>query len=64
MPTLDPQNAVTALRTDIEYVITEYGTARLRHLPMTARGDALIDLAAPRFRDALRQQWHDMRQRL
>ena len=26
VPALDPQNAVTALRTDIEYVITEYGT--------------------------------------
>ncbi len=45
---------VTALRTDIDYVVTEYGAARIKDLPHDARVDALIELAAPQFREALR----------
>lgn len=64
VPSLDTLTAATALRTDVEYIVTEYGIVRLRPLPMRARGDALIDLAAPRFRDTLRERWRDIRKRL
>ncbi|MEM1229637.1 MAG: acetyl-CoA hydrolase/transferase C-terminal domain-containing protein [Pseudomonadota bacterium] len=45
---------VTALRTDVDMVVTEHGVARLRDLPLPARREALIEIAAPGFRDALR----------
>ena len=46
---------VTALRTDVDIVVTEYGTAHLRDLPLAARAEALIAIAAPEFREELRQ---------
>jgi len=45
---------VTALRTDVDMIVTEYGVARLRDAPLRARAEALIDIAAPHFRDELR----------
>ncbi len=50
---LSPQNATTALRSDIDYVVTEYGVRRLKHLSVNDRAAALIELAAPEFREAL-----------
>ncbi len=44
---------VTALRTDVDYVVTEYGIAHLRDLDIVGRARALIDIAAPEFRDSL-----------
>lgn len=49
--------AATALRTDIDYVVTEYGARRIRHLPVMARAMALIEIAHPDFRARLRDQW-------
>jgi 4-hydroxybutyrate CoA-transferase len=46
---------VTALRTDVDIVVTEYGVAELRNTPARARAEALIALAAPQFRDELRE---------
>ena len=46
---------VTALRTDVDIVVTEHGVARLRDLPLDARAEALIAIAAPQFRDELRR---------
>ena len=48
-------NMVTALRTDVDIVVTEYGIAQLKHLPNAARKKALIEIAAPQFRDELAQ---------
>jgi len=47
---------VTALRTDVDVVVTEYGVARLRDAPVRARAEALVEIAAPQFRDELRRQ--------
>jgi 4-hydroxybutyrate CoA-transferase len=44
----------TALRTDVDIVVTEFGIARLRELPLEARARALAEIAAPAFRDELR----------
>jgi len=46
---------VTALRTDVDIVVTEYGVADIKHLPNQARAEALIEIAAPEFRDGLRE---------
>jgi 4-hydroxybutyrate CoA-transferase len=46
----------TALRTDVDIVVTEYGVARVKDLPVAARARALIDIAAPQFRDKLAAQ--------
>jgi len=47
---------VTALRTDVDMVVTEYGVARLDGRSVRERAEALIEIAAPGFRDALRDQ--------
>lgn len=46
---------VTALRTDVDTVVTEYGVAEIRDLPLAARAEALTAIAAPEFRDELRE---------
>lgn len=43
----------TALRTDVDLVVTEYGIADLRHADTVSRARQLISIAAPAFRDAL-----------
>ena len=44
---------VTALRTDVDIVVTEYGVAKLYGVTEAARRRALIDIAHPDFRDEL-----------
>ena len=54
VPRLGEGNAPTALRTDVDYVVTEHGVADLRHRPERSRAAVLADIAAPAFRDELR----------
>jgi 4-hydroxybutyrate CoA-transferase len=58
---LSPNTATTALRTDIDYVVTEFGARRIRHLPVRARAEALIEIAHPDFHDQLHAEWNDMK---
>jgi 4-hydroxybutyrate CoA-transferase len=58
---LTPHTATTALRTDIDYVVTEFGARRIRHLPVQARAEALIEIAHPNFHDQLRDEWNGMK---
>ena len=44
---------VTALRTDVDIVVTEFGVAQIKNLPLRARAEALVRIAAPEFREAL-----------
>jgi 4-hydroxybutyrate CoA-transferase len=44
----------TALRTDVDLVVTEYGVAALKSASAARRIEALIEIAAPQFRDELR----------
>ena len=46
---------VTALRTDVDIVVTEFGVADLKNLSIKKRADALIEIAAPQFREELRR---------
>lgn len=54
---LSHDTAATILRTDVDYVVTEYGTRRIRHLSTIARANALAEIAAPQYRDHLRDDW-------
>ena len=49
---------VTAARTDVDIIVTEFGIAHLRDRSTKDRAAALIEIAAPQFRDALREQAH------
>ena len=53
VPRLGEGNAPTALRTDVDCVVTEYGVADLRYRPERARAAALAAIAAPEFRAEL-----------
>ncbi len=59
-----PPNAVTVMRTDMDVVITEFGTARLRGKSMEARAEALIAIADPQHRPMLAEEWEAMRRRI
>lgn len=47
--------AVTTPRSDVMYVVTEYGIADLYNKPIKARVEAMISIAHPDFREKLRQ---------
>ncbi|MGE5370922.1 MAG: acetyl-CoA hydrolase/transferase family protein [Solirubrobacterales bacterium] len=53
VPMLRPGAVVTLSRNDVDYVVTEYGTAWLRGLSVRDRVRALIGIAHPDFRDWL-----------
>jgi len=60
VPTLEAGQAVTTSRNDIDYVVTEYGVAKLKGKTVRQRMAALIAIAAPQFREALRQGCKDI----
>lgn len=47
-------SVVTALRTDVDLVVTEYGVADLRTASLAERAERLIAIAHPDFRDELK----------
>ena len=53
VPTLTAGTAVTCSRYDIDFVVTENGVADLRDATPAGRAEALMDVAAPQFRNAL-----------
>ncbi len=55
--TLTSNTAATILRTDVDYVVTEFGARRIGQLPVRQRADALIEIAAPQFREQLKEEW-------
>jgi len=52
-PTLPNGSAVTTLRSDVHFVVTEYGCAEIRNDPLDVRARKLIAIAHPDFRDQL-----------
>ena len=51
---------ITVMRDDTDYVVTEYGVARLSNLSVEKRAEALIGIAHPDFRKSLTEQWQAM----
>lgn len=64
VPELAAGTAVSAVRGDVDYVITEYGIADLRFASTDARAHALINVAAPQFRPDLEEAWSRRRSRM
>ncbi|MEQ1865393.1 MAG: acetyl-CoA hydrolase/transferase C-terminal domain-containing protein [Micropepsaceae bacterium] len=56
---LTPGNIVTTPRSDIMYVVTEYGMTNLKGKSVSERAKALIGLAHPDFRQELERQAHE-----
>ncbi|HZD26174.1 MAG TPA: acetyl-CoA hydrolase/transferase C-terminal domain-containing protein [Alphaproteobacteria bacterium] len=61
VPKLDDRAVVSCPRADIDYVVTEHGTARLKHKTIDERAEALIAIADPAFRGMLGEAWQRMR---
>ena len=56
---LDEGAIVTTTRTDIHYVVTEYGIADMRGKSVHQRAEALINIAHPDFRSDLKKNFFD-----
>ena len=56
VPMLDQGAVVTLSRNNLDYVVTEYGIARLKYSTVRQRAKALIEIAHPKFRAELQQQ--------
>jgi acyl-CoA hydrolase len=52
---------VSMARSDVDVIVTEYGTAHLRGLSVDQRAQALIALAAPEWRAELDGKWRELR---
>lgn len=61
VPAIGAGSAVTAARTDVDTIVTEFGVAELKGRSVDARAEALIEIAAPQFRDELRSAWRQRR---
>ncbi len=53
VPMLKPGAIVSLSRNDVDYVVTEYGVAKLRGTTINERVEALCNIAHPKFRDEL-----------
>jgi acyl-CoA hydrolase len=53
---LTPGNVVTTPRTDVMYVVTEYGLVNLKGKSVAERAKALIGIAHPDFREPLTRE--------
>ena len=58
---LTPGNIVTTPRSDVMYVVTEYGIANLKGRSVAERARAMISLAHPDFREELERAAHEHR---
>ena len=58
--TLTPGNIVTTPRTDVMYVVSEYGIVNLKGKSVAERARALISLAHPDFREQLERDAREL----
>ena len=58
---IDQCNIVTTPRTDVMYVVTEYGIVNLKGKSVPERARALISIAHPDFREELERQAREYR---
>ena len=60
VPQLGPGQVVTTMKNTVDHVVTEYGVAKLRGRSLRERAHALIAIAHPDHRDALRAAADDL----
>lgn len=60
VPSLAPGQAVTTSRNDVDYVVTEFGVAKLKGKTVRDRARSLIEIAHPAFRDELREKFSQL----
>jgi acyl-CoA hydrolase len=60
VPTLQPGAGITTTRAHIQYVVTEHGCENLHGMDLGERAQAMINLAAPEFRDDLQRAARDL----
>jgi 4-hydroxybutyrate CoA-transferase len=51
-------------RIDVDYIVTEFGIARLGGASVHERAEAIIEIAAPEFRSDLRDHWRNIAENL
>jgi len=60
VPFLDYGAIVSTSKYDVNYVVTEYGIAKLKGMRNKDRAKALISIAHPKFRDELNEQYEEI----
>jgi acyl-CoA hydrolase len=55
-PTLTPGSVVTTSKNTVDKIVTEFGVAEMRGRTVRQRAEALISIAAPRFREGLTKE--------
>lgn len=53
VPDIAKGGATTTSRNDVDYVVTEYGIAKLKGKTLKERAESLINIAHPDFRESL-----------
>src|SRR5213080_1105059 len=53
VPVFEPGTAVSVLRADTHWLVTEYGARHLRGMTLREPAQALLEIAHPDFREAL-----------
>lgn len=59
VPFIDHGAAVTTSRNDVDYIVTEYGIARLKGKNLKERAKALIEIAHPDVRNDLKKAYEE-----
>lgn len=59
VPLLDEGAAVTTSRNDVDYVVTEFGVAKLKGKTLKQRAESLISIAHPKFRAELNEEFNN-----
>jgi 4-hydroxybutyrate CoA-transferase len=57
VPYLTKGGTVTTSRNDVDYIVTEYGIAKMKGNTLRERASQLIGIAAPQFRDDLAKEF-------
>jgi acyl-CoA hydrolase len=60
VPTLGSPGVTSLSRVDVDFVVTEFGVARLAGASVHERAHSLIEVAAPEHRSDLRDRWRDI----
>ena len=60
MAALDRGQAITTPRNDVAFIVTEHGIADLKGKTVRQRAEALMAIAAPQFRDQLREEFFEL----